>query len=175
MNYTGFFNYYFLTVPTTTLQLCGNKNVNGKWNWENETICFSPLILFAAEGAHGSMLLYNDDNNDNDFIYVFHRNFLKMLNTIDPPESHWVLKSPEHTLFPKTLLRHYCTTKPSIIMLHRDMKQVLPSYAYLCTAKTYFLYKNNQCQLANIGAQVLTMIDTMVTNMTKFRQENQYV
>ncbi|CAF3638527.1 unnamed protein product [Rotaria sp. Silwood1] len=68
---------------------------------------------------------FNDTNKN--FAYEYHKTFLQMLNNVDTPRSHWILKSPIHTFFLDTLLRHYPSA--SFIMTHRRLDEVLPSYA----------------------------------------------
>ncbi|CAF2270161.1 unnamed protein product, partial [Rotaria magnacalcarata] len=40
-----------------------------------------------------------------------------MLNSVDAPRFHWLLKSSDHTLYPDTVFRHYPNAK--MIMAHR--------------------------------------------------------
>ena len=66
---------------------------------------------------------YDDTNKD--FAYRYHKIFLQMLNSVDAPPSHWLLKTPYHIFNLPTLLRHYPSA--SLIMTHRRLDEVLPS------------------------------------------------
>jgi hypothetical protein len=95
-----------------------------------------------------------------------------MLNTVDQPASHWVLKSVYHSLFIQTLFEHYRTSSPSFIMMHRDLKEVLPSYAYLRTSHSFHFFKKDQCNMSTTGRQVMHFVDKMLENLLRFRQAN---
>ncbi|CAF1140637.1 unnamed protein product [Rotaria sp. Silwood1] len=73
---------------------------------------------------------YDDTNKD--FAYDYHKIFLRMLNSVDSPRSHWVLKAPMHSLFLGTLTRHYANAL--IIMTHRNLDEALPSICSLTLA-----------------------------------------
>lgn len=64
------------------------------------------------------------DQSNKDFAYEYHKTFLSMLNSIDKPRSHWLLKSPEHALYLDTFFRHY--PNAVMIMTHRRLDEVLP-------------------------------------------------
>ncbi|CAF3387751.1 unnamed protein product [Rotaria socialis] len=67
--------------------------------------------------------LYDETNKD--YAYDYHKAFLSMLNSVDAPCSHWLLKSSDHALYPDTFSRHYPNAK--MIMPHRHRDHVLPS------------------------------------------------
>ncbi|CAF4547827.1 unnamed protein product, partial [Rotaria sp. Silwood2] len=86
---------------------------------------FLNTLLTSRDNTELSEWFCNDTNKD--FAYEYHKTFFQMLNDIDTPRSHWLLKSPIHTFFLDTLLRHYPSA--SLIMTHRRLDEVLPSYA----------------------------------------------
>ena len=65
------------------------------------------------------------DQTNKDFVYKYHRVFMEMLNRTDPPDSHWLLKTPYHGFNLETLIRHYPSAL--LIMTHRDLQDVFPS------------------------------------------------
>ncbi|CAF1185503.1 unnamed protein product [Rotaria sp. Silwood1] len=75
-----------------------------------------------------------DDTTNKDFAYDYHSTVLQMLHDVDPPRSHWVLKSPEHILWIDTLLKYY--PHASLIMSHRRLQEVFPSGCRLVLAWT---------------------------------------
>ena len=69
------------------------------------------------------------DQTNKDFVYAYHKTFLRMLNSVDQPSSYWLLKTPTHTLFLDIEFRHY--PNALMIMTHRRLDEVLPSYCSL--------------------------------------------
>ncbi|CAF1075483.1 unnamed protein product [Didymodactylos carnosus] len=67
------------------------------------------------------------------FAYDYHETFLRILNSVDAPRSHWLLKAPIHSVYLDTLLRHY--PHAVLLMVHRRLDEVLPSY---CQLMRYF-------------------------------------
>ncbi|CAF1081581.1 unnamed protein product, partial [Didymodactylos carnosus] len=114
--------------------------------------------------------LLNDELNDKDFIYLFHKTFIKMLNMIEKPKSHWLLKTPYHAFYIKTLLKYY--PDASVIMIHRDMQQVLSSFCYLELANTFYYYERNKCNLNLIGKRGMIIIDHMIDSLLKYRKDH---
>ncbi|CAF5032993.1 unnamed protein product, partial [Rotaria sp. Silwood1] len=80
-------------------------------------------LLTSRDNAELLEWLFDDTNKN--FAYEYHKTFLQMLNDVDTPRSHWLLKSPIHMFFLDTLLRHYPSA--SFIMTHRRLNEVLPS------------------------------------------------
>jgi hypothetical protein len=66
------------------------------------------------------------NQQNKDFAYKYHQTVLQMLHDVDPPRTHWQLKSPQHTLWFDTLLNFY--PQASIIMSHRYLNEVITSW-----------------------------------------------
>ncbi|CAF1153850.1 unnamed protein product [Rotaria sordida] len=68
-----------------------------------------------------------DDDTENwirnqiskDYAYDYHEIFLRMLNSVDMPKSHWLLKSPFHIFCLDKFLQHY--RNALLIMTHRNL------------------------------------------------------
>ena len=91
--------------------LLGNVGVN-----------FAFAIISPAET---NIFTWFINQQNKDFAYKYHQTVLQMLHDVDPPRTHWQLKSPQHTLWLDTLLKYYPAA--SIIMTHRRLDQVIPS------------------------------------------------
>jgi hypothetical protein len=145
--------------------------------------------LFPAEedtmilGEVGIRLLYtilaiNDRNffkwyinqENKDFAYEYHRTILQMLHDVDPPRTHWQLKSPSHTLWIDTLLKYY--PQASIIMSHRRLDQAIPSLYRLCLACFVNFENEDQSNYVKIILEemVLTLVDIFIDRCIEFRR-----
>ncbi|CAF1031339.1 unnamed protein product [Adineta steineri] len=103
-----------------------------------------------------------------DFAYDYHEVFLRMLNSVDAPRSHWVLKAPVHCFKQDTILQHY--PNAAIIVTHRCLDEVLPS---LCSTAwslgSIYLDKRDAASRNTIKKQTLQFIDKAVECMVEFR------
>ncbi|CAF1213647.1 unnamed protein product [Didymodactylos carnosus] len=113
------------------------------------------------------------DEHDKEFVYEFHKLFLKMLQSVDKPISHWILKCPTHALTLQTLLKYYPSA--SIIVADRDLKEVLPSVARLLAAYTFYYYSNETLKLKAMGMRTLQIFDKLVDNILQFGNENKRI
>jgi hypothetical protein len=93
----------------------------------NVGLRFSNIIL-APKETNDFTWFMNQQNKD--FAYQYHQTVFQMLHDVDPPQTHWQLKSPLHTLWIDTLLKYY--PQASLIMSHRRLDEVLPSIYRLC-------------------------------------------
>ena len=96
---------------------------------------FLNIILSPKETNYFDWFV-NQQNKD--FAYQYHQTILQMLHDTDPPRTHWQLKGAQHIFWLNTLLRYY--PQASIIMTHRRVDQVLPSYYsyWLAATQIYF-------------------------------------
>ncbi|CAF4810628.1 unnamed protein product, partial [Rotaria sp. Silwood2] len=103
-----------------------------------------------------------------DYAYDYHEIFLRMLNTVDMPKSHWLLKSPIHIFSFDKLLQHY--PNALLIMTHRQLDEVLPSSCCL-TLATVGLYfdETNSISRDRILKRCCQFVDTEIECMMKFR------
>ena len=128
---------------------------------------------------------HNDDeivkwwtNYDNkDFAYEYHKMFIQMLNSVDAPQSHWLLKAPTHTLYLNSLLR--CYPNASLVMIHRRLDEVIPSaVSYTFATAGAYLDKDKINIKVNRDAVVETFlhrIHTFIHRLIEFRLANQNV
>ncbi|CAF3388143.1 unnamed protein product, partial [Rotaria sp. Silwood2] len=118
-----------------TSAYCGMLNGLGLFDYEQQVNASHPRHSYEEDLVilqHAGMSIldwvfapHNDkelgtwyfDEANKDYAYEYHKTFLQMLNSVDAPQSHWLLKTPLHTLFLDTLLRHYPSA--SLIMIHR--------------------------------------------------------
>ncbi|CAF2963852.1 unnamed protein product, partial [Rotaria sp. Silwood2] len=103
-----------------------------------------------------------------DYAYDYHEIFLRMLNTVDMPKSHWLLKSPIHIFSFDKLLQHY--PNALLIMTHRQLDEVLPSSCCL-TLATVGLYfdETNSISRDRILKRCCQFVDTEIECLMKFR------
>ncbi|CAF1348991.1 unnamed protein product [Adineta ricciae] len=104
-----------------------------------------------------------------DFIYNYHELFLRMLNSVNEPSSHWLLKAPVHSFYLDTLLQHY--PNAALIMTHRYMKEVLPSFCRMMVnfEKVFSIEPNSTDARDALIAQYTQLIDKMVECLLEFR------
>ncbi|CAF1533296.1 unnamed protein product [Adineta ricciae] len=101
-------------------------------------------------------------------VYKYHKLFLSMLNSVDKPCSHWLVKAPEHSFSLDIILRHY--TKSALIMTHRKLEDVLPSHNRSAWAfENIYFDKNDQTKKDLITMNGLRYIDKMIDHIMKFR------
>ena len=105
-----------------------------------------------------------------DFVYEYHKTFLQMLNSIDAPSSHWLLKSPVHLLLLDTLFQHYPNT--AMIMTHRNIAETLPSFCRLMVAQEnlYAMKTDSPAVRAALTTQYTQLFDRMVECLMDFRR-----
>ncbi|CAF1363364.1 unnamed protein product [Adineta ricciae] len=99
-----------------------------------------------------------------------------MLNSVDEPRSHWLLKAPIHVLFLDTLLHYYPSA--SLVMTHRQLDEVLPSFVRLFSVFMSIYLNNNRAEIpADKTADTKRLIqtfDTLVHRLIKFRRAHQH-
>jgi hypothetical protein len=109
---------------------------------------------------------YDDTNKD--FAYDYHKMFLCMLNSVDGPRSHWLLKSPDHALFLDVFFRHY--PNAAMIMTHRRLDDVLPSYCSLVWAfDGIHVDENDSTARATLTTRALRRINKLIERIVEFR------
>ena len=113
---------------------------------------FFVKILSSIDEVEFNKWFYDDTNKD--FAYNYHEIFLRMLNSVDSPQSHWVLKTPVHSFFLNTLTRQYQSA--SLIMTHRCLDEVLPSMCRLMLT-----FNSDYCDTSNPENQFLIRIQTI--------------
>jgi hypothetical protein len=103
-----------------------------------------------------------------DFAYDYHETFLRLLNSVDAPCSHWLLKSPVHTFYLDTLLRHY--PHATLIVVHRHLDEVLPSFCRMqLTAVNLLFDEADSTSRDRLMKRCVQCIDKMVELIMEFR------
>ncbi|CAF1618484.1 unnamed protein product [Rotaria magnacalcarata] len=109
-----------------------------------------------------------NDLMSKDFAYDYHETFLHMLNSLDAPRSHWLLKSSVHSFYLDTFLRHYPQAK--LIMIHRPLDAVLPSFCRTqLTAVNGFFDEADSISRDRLMKRCIQCIGKMVELIMKFR------
>lgn len=90
-----------------------------------------------------------EDGGNKKFAYIYHRLFFQMMNSSWKPDSHWVLKSPIHSLYMDSLLEQYPDAR--IIVTHRDPVNVVPSNGKLVENYLHWHYKAHSCDKISFG------------------------
>jgi len=100
----------------------------------------SLIVNFAPKETNAFTWFINQQNKD--YTYQYHQAVFQMLHDVDPPQTHWQLKSPLHTLWIDTVLKYY--PQASIIMSHRRLDEVLPSiYRHSLTLCSPYFTEDN--------------------------------
>ena len=82
-----------------------------------------------------------------DFADDYHQTFLRMLNFVDAPHSHWLLKSHGHKFYMKAFLRH--SSHALLVMTRRSPDEVCPSHCRLIVGSTAYNFDSK-----NSGSRV---------------------
>ena len=130
---------------------------------------FSVLHFMLTPQDDTELTTWFFDDTNKDFMYEYHKTFLQMLNSVDAPQSHWLFKSPLHNYYLDTFLR--CYPSMPIIMTHRRLDQVIPSWIRLCLTMTsiYLKADNDNTLVMNKAMQTL---DVMIDRLIKFRRSH---
>jgi hypothetical protein len=107
------------------------------------------------------------DKTNKDFVYAYHEMFLRVMNSVDKPSSHWLLKAPVHTFYFDTLLRQY--PHAALIMMHRSLDEVVPSLCQLGSTFGFYFDKNNSAGQQILKARMLQSIDKAMECILEFR------
>ncbi|CAF1402865.1 unnamed protein product [Rotaria sp. Silwood1] len=103
-----------------------------------------------------------------DYIYDYHEVFLRLLNSADKPKSHWLLKTPMHSLHLDRLVQHYPNTL--LIMTHRYLDEVIPSLCALAQANVQSTFdKTNFTGRNQLTKRCCQFIDKMIEHILEFR------
>ena len=111
-----------------------------------------------------SRLFYEKTNKD--YVYAYHKTFLRMLNTVDKPSSHWLLKSPFHNFSLDALLRQY--SHAALIMTHRTLEEVIPSFCRMLCTFDYFFDETNLAAQKILKSRAIEYIDQSVESILEF-------
>lgn len=137
-------------------------------------VSFPHLLLVPHNNTELTTWFFDDTNKD--FAYEYYKVFLQMLNRVDAPQSHWFLKAPIHTFFLDTLLRYYPSA--SIIMTHRRLEEVLPSWARLCSVSMSLYLSSSKADVdSDRYADVkrdFYVLDVMIQRLIKFRYAHKH-
>lgn len=128
-------------------------------------IVFDRTIV-GVEQSESDNWLFNIMNKH--FAYDYHQTFLRMLNSVDAPHSHWLLKAYVHNLYLDTILGHY--PNAALIMTHRRLDEVIPSFCSFMqnVNKMYYDQTNSIVRDATINRSI-RLIDKMIECIVKFR------
>ncbi|CAF2412830.1 unnamed protein product [Rotaria sp. Silwood2] len=102
------------------------------------------------------------------YVYDYHEIFLRMLNSVDMPKSHWLLKSPLHIFCLDKFFQNHPNTL--LIMTHRNLDEVLPSMCRLSLATSELLFDNtNSISRDRIIKRTCQFFDAEIEYIMKFR------
>jgi hypothetical protein len=136
-----------------------------------------PLHLMLVPDDNMELGTWFFDDTNKDFVYEYHKTFLQMLNSVDAPRSHWLLKTPPHAYFLETLLRHYPSA--SIIMTHRRLDEVLPSAVRfgIASASPYFdsTSVDAKADKHTVVKHFLHALDIRIKRIVKFRSDHPHI
>ncbi|CAF1025722.1 unnamed protein product [Adineta steineri] len=125
-------------------------------------------VISAFKDTDFTEWLINQKNKD--FCYQYHQTVLQMLHDVDPPRTHWQLKTPQHTLWMDTLLKYY--PQASIIMSHRRLDQVIPSIHRLgFSSFAHFYDEEDSTNLKlNLEEILSTINDAFIHRLIEFHR-----
>ncbi|CAF1258182.1 unnamed protein product [Rotaria sordida] len=129
-----------------------------------------PIILSDNDDDDAENWISNEISKD--YAYDYHEIFLRMLNSVDMPKSHWLLKSPFHIFYLDKLLQHY--PNALLIITHRNLDEVLPSmYSLFLAAADLYFDKTNSISRDRIMKRVDQYLDKGIEYIMKFRNNLQ--
>jgi hypothetical protein len=126
-----------------------------------------PGVIFISPLYQSESETWFYDKTNKDFVYAYHETFLRVMNSVDKPSSHWLLKAPFHTLCLDTLLRQY--PHAALIMTHRSLDEVLPSFCRLRSTFDFSFDENNSTGQQILKARALQYIDKLMGSILEFR------
>ena len=126
---------------------------------------FLTLIMSDQESNPDSWF---ESEKKKDYAYDYHELFLRILNSVDAPHSHWLLKTPLHTFQLDTILRHYPCA--GLIMTHRCLDEVIPSFCSLgWILGEIYIGTGSQASRDVLTKRSIQFIDKAVESIMKFR------
>lgn len=129
-------------------------------------------ILEPQDSIELQTWFYDDPNKD--FAYKYHKTFLRLMNSVDAPRSHWVLKAPLHGMNLDVLLCHH--RQVMLVMNHRRLDEVLPSSIrlHIAIASGYFDSNktNTEADICNVVKRVIYKTDEHTHRLVKFRRSH---
>ncbi|CAF1149930.1 unnamed protein product [Rotaria sordida] len=129
---------------------------------------YFPLFLRLSDNEDDDAENWIRNEISKDYVYDYHEIFLRMLNSVDMPKSHWLLKSPLHIFCLDTFFQHYPNTL--LIMTHRNLDEVLPSTCSLSLAPVKSIFDNtNSISRDRIIKRCCQIVDTEIEYIMKFR------
>ena len=128
---------------------------------------FSSFVMLSDnEDSDAESWIRNEINKG--YAYDYHETFIRMLNSVDAPKSHWLLKTPLHVFRIDQLLQHY--PNALLIMTHRPLDEVLPSlYRLTQTIAEGNFDETNEISRERIKKRCRQFFDTSVESIMKFR------
>ena len=122
--------------------------------------------IVGVEQSESDNWLFNIMNKH--FAYDYHQTFLRMLNSVDAPHSHWLLKAHMHNLYLDTILGHY--PNAALIMTHRRLDEVIPSFcSFMWNVNKMYYDKTNSIVRDATIKRSIRLIDKMIECILKFR------
>ncbi|CAF3223663.1 unnamed protein product [Rotaria socialis] len=167
------------TIDETQLceQLVGRKHVTVEshpkfiieedYNVLQQTgVVITLVYLSALTQTEIGKWIYDEKNKT--FTYDYQKTFLRMLNIADAPKSHWVLKSPEHSLYLDLLFAQY--PDAAVIMTHRRLDEVLPSFCRMSWIfDNIYFHKDDSLARATSATRAIQHIDKMIERIVEYR------
>ncbi|CAF3734579.1 unnamed protein product [Rotaria sp. Silwood1] len=123
-------------------------------------------LLSNDEDSNAESWIRNEMNKS--YAYDYHETFVRMLNSVDAPKSHWLLKTQFHVFYLDGLLRHY--PNALLIMTHRSLDEVLPSWCSLLMAAANGQFNaTNSISRDRITKRCCQNMDKSIECIMKFR------
>ncbi|CAF0878162.1 unnamed protein product [Rotaria sordida] len=129
---------------------------------------YFPMFTVIANNEDCNVESWIRNEMSKDYAYDYHEIFLRMLNSVDMPQSHWLLKSPLHIFCLDKFLQNYPNSL--LIMTHRNLDEVLPSLCSLSLSGMELYFDNtNSIFRDRIIKQSCQFLDTAIECIMKFR------
>ncbi|CAF3199735.1 unnamed protein product [Rotaria socialis] len=142
------------------------------------------LIFFQA-GLSSSFMLTNSydpcelntwiyDETNKDYAYDYHKVYLHLLNAVDMPHSHWLLKWSRHLLYLDTVFEHY--PNAAIILTHRNLVETIPSWCqFMWTLVSAFYEETDLTSKIRATTQAIRYIDKLIECLMILRTKPAYI
>lgn len=142
------------------------------YNYEEDSNLFLDIgvrvVPYVITPGETDYHIWYRDNQDKDFLYMYHKTFFQMLHDADPPRTHWLLKSPSHTFWLDLLLKYY--PQASLIMTHRRLDNVIASTCSLSSNVFGFMFdENNSTASTLMWQKTLDLINIGLERVIEFR------
>ncbi|KCV70845.1 hypothetical protein H696_03202 [Fonticula alba] len=136
---------------------------------EELMIMFHQLVLeFYLLAAGDEFFNTFVDCTHKEYAYIYTKRFIQMMQWSWAPDSHWVLKSPFHSLYMEDLMKQFPDAR--IVITHRNVHSVVPSFAKLIEVQAWQFFEDATVDRRIAGRYAVIASQKMIEGVERFRK-----